>query len=187
MNITPSEAQEALNDIDQIMSRTRKMLSRGNAPYQLILWGAIWFVGYLATAFLRGPITGLLWMALLLIGFVFTAYLAHRDKQRVKYEELGKRIGFSWISLFIFAAALLWAASPKTVEQANLILILIIMFGYALMGIWVWRSLLWTGLLVSALAIIGYLFFFDSFFLWMAVLGGGALAGSGFYFLKAGG
>ena len=53
------------------------------------------------------------------------------------------------------------------------------MFGYVVLGLWIDTIFLWIGLGVSALAVIGYVATPDLFYVWMAVLGGGALFASG--------
>ncbi|NOX62154.1 MAG: hypothetical protein GXP42_09455 [Chloroflexi bacterium] len=186
MDISPTEAQQALDDIDKIMARTRRELANGSGPLQLVIWGLVWFVGFLGSYFLSGPKSGFLWLLLLIAALISSIYLGYRDELRVRYGGLSMRIASSWALLILFATLILWAATPKTAEQANLIFILIIMLGYGLLGIWTWRAMFWVGLVVSALAIIGYLFFFKHFFIWMAVLGGGALIASGIYIKKAG-
>jgi hypothetical protein len=52
---------------------------------------------------------------------------------------------------------------------------------YVVAGLWTDSYLLWVGVLVSVLVILGLFCFPGIFWLWMAVFGGGTLIASGFY------
>jgi hypothetical protein len=46
MNISPTEAEEALTAIQAIMQKTRRAISSSGAYNFMILWGAIWLIGF---------------------------------------------------------------------------------------------------------------------------------------------
>jgi hypothetical protein len=52
---------------------------------------------------------------------------------------------------------------------------------YVVAGLWVDRYLLWLGLVVTALVLLGFFAFNTVYWLWMAVFGGGTLFATGFY------
>ena len=56
MNISPDEAEEALADIQKVTQKTRHSIASGGAYIFLVITGAIWLVGFLATQFLSGDI-----------------------------------------------------------------------------------------------------------------------------------
>jgi hypothetical protein len=58
---------------------------------------------------------------------------------------------------------------------------LVAMFCYVVAGIWFDMYLLWVGLVVSALIILGLLSFPAIFWWWIAIVCGGTLIGTGFY------
>ena len=51
MNVTPEDAQEALAAIQQTTVKTRRGLAY--YAYQQILWGLLWFVGFLISQFVQ--------------------------------------------------------------------------------------------------------------------------------------
>jgi hypothetical protein len=55
------------------------------------------------------------------------------------------------------------------------------MFAYVVMGLWLDHFILWIGLAVTALTLVGLFFLQPYFWLWMAVTGGGMLLGTGLY------
>ena len=50
MNVSPSEAQEALAAIQAMVQKTRRFISSSGAYAFFIIWGAVWLVGFLADA-----------------------------------------------------------------------------------------------------------------------------------------
>jgi len=203
MDISKQEAQGSLDQIQAAVSQTRKRIAAGSTAPLLILWGAIWFVAYLVT-YLSYPfefelyclrlthrvsigihIAGLCWLVLVLIGMGASWIIGVR-RAPVKSPH-NKRWGFCWLILFVYAGvwlALLW---PWNEYQINAFLASLPMFAYVVMGLWADRVLLWLGIVVTLLIIAGFfLFLFQpAFWLWMAILGGGALAGTGLYIRKA--
>ena len=61
------------------------------------------------------------------------------------------------------------------------------MFMYVVMGLWAGRLLFWLGVVMTLLIVSGFFLFYlqPAFWLWLAVLGGGTLAGTGLYIRKA--
>jgi hypothetical protein len=58
------------------------------------------------------------------------------------------------------------------------------MFAFVLFGLWIGRFLVWIGLVVTALILLGYYFLPGYFYLWMAMTGGGTLLLSGIFIRK---
>jgi len=203
MDVSKQEARDSLDQIQAAVSQTRKRIAAGSTAPLLILWGAIWFVAYLGTylSYLFNfefyclrlthrvsigiHFAGLCWMVLVLIG-VAASWIIGVRRAPVKSPH-NRRWGFCWLILFVYAGvwlALLW---PWNEYQINAFLASIPMFAYVVMGLWADRVLLWLGIAVTLLIIVGFfLFHFQpAFWLWMAILGGGALAGTGLYIRKA--
>ena len=49
MEISKEQAQDSLNQIEDVAMRTRRKVAASSAGPILIIWGAIWFVAYLGT------------------------------------------------------------------------------------------------------------------------------------------
>ncbi|MBK5108310.1 MAG: hypothetical protein JJE12_09265, partial [Anaerolineales bacterium] len=56
MDISPNEAEEALEAIQLITQRTRHSIASSGADISLIITGLVWMIGFLATQFLQGEI-----------------------------------------------------------------------------------------------------------------------------------
>ena len=203
MNISQEDARESLAQIHETFSQTKKKIASSSTAPLLILWGAIWFVAYLGTyvAYLLEfkaycfrltsrvtvdiDIAGMCWMVLVPIGIAASWIIGVRSAP-VKSPQ-NKRFGFSWLILSIYGSvwlALLW---PWNEYQISAFIASLAMFAYVVMGLWADRVLLWLGLVVTLLIIVGFFLFHYQplFWLWMAILGGGALAGTGLYIRKA--
>ena len=199
MEMTRQEAQDSLDQIRDVVNQTRRKIAAGSTAPALIIWGAIWFIAYIGTylsyffksQFYRIQLTdhisidihiaGLCWMLLIPIGVAATWFIAVR-KSPTKSRH-NKRWALCWFMLFIYAdiwLALLW---PWNEYQISAFLASVPMFAYIVMGIWADRVLLWVGVAVTLLILFGFftLHLQPVFWLWMAVLGGGTLAGTGLY------
>ena len=203
MNVSKDDAQSYLEQIQATFGQTKKKIAAGSTAPLLILWGAIWFVAYLGTYVadllefkvycfrLTSRISigihtaGLCWMVLVPIGMV-ASWIIGVSRAPVKSPH-NKRFGFSWLILFIYAILWLTLLWPWNEYQINAFLASIPMFSYVVMGLWADRLLFWLGLVVTLLIIVGFFLFHYQplFWLWMAILGGGALAGTGLYIRKA--
>lgn len=199
MEMTRQEAQDSLDQIRAVVNQTRRNIAVGSTGPALIIWGAIWFIAYIGTYvsyFLKWQfyqihltnrisidihMAGLCWMLLIPIGVVATWFIAVRKSPTRSRHN--KRWGLCWLMLFIYSdiwLALLW---PWNEYQISAFLASVPMFAYIVMGIWADRVLLWVGVAVTVLVLFGFflLHFQPLFWLWMAVLGGGTLAGTGLY------
>ena len=54
MNISPTEAEEALAAIQTMVQNTRRAISSSGSYIFLIVWGVIWLLGFLGSQFLPG-------------------------------------------------------------------------------------------------------------------------------------
>lgn len=180
MEITREEAERALADIHQAMAQARRTIAYGGAPYYMMLWGVIWFLGYLGGQFLPGPQSGIAWLVLDLFGVVASIWIGYRLSTRVR-TPMGPRLGLLWLAMLVYGVLIVWIANPTSSNQLDLLISLVAMLGYVMSGIWIGARLSWVGLLVTALAVLGYFLLPAFFSLWMAVLGGGLIFGSGLY------
>jgi hypothetical protein len=49
MSVGPEEARDMLQGVDDVTSRTKKMIAYGGGDVLFILWGIVWFIGGLGT------------------------------------------------------------------------------------------------------------------------------------------
>lgn len=180
MKITPDEADAALETVRKTTTQTRRSIALGGGQHILVAWGLVWLIGFGGSHFLEGPKIGLLWAVADMLG-VFATVLILRRASRHVYNPEGSRILLLWLALLLYSALWLFIARPTSGLEIGLRITTYAMFGYVLMGIWLDRTLLWLGLAITALAVCGAYMVPQVFGLWMAVLGGGALLGTGLY------
>jgi len=184
MKVSYDEAQASLAAIREISQQTRRALAAGGGAYILILWGIIWFLGFLASQFLDDLWVGWTWAILDMTGGILSWVIARRMNQQFR-SALYSRLGLFWLALIGYGALWIGLALPLKATQAAMLIITICMFGYVVMGLWLeMMAQVWVGLIVTGLALLGYYGLPSYFYLWMAILGGGTLIGSGVYILR---
>ncbi len=184
--VSPAEAQEALDLIENTTQHMRRALAHGGMPYFLIIWGLVWTLGYGATYFLGAdsPKVGLVWLILTTLGTLGSFGVGAHLGRRVRSPR-GLRIGLYWLAWMLYAALIIHFAHPQSGDQLALLISLFAMMGYVSSGL-LYRSgfLAILGLAVTALIVAGYLLVPSFFNLWMAVFGGGSLIAAGLYILR---
>jgi len=184
MNVTPTEAEEALMAIQTMAQKTRKSIASGGTYITLIVTGIVWLVGFLCTQFLPTGIVGYIWGGLSIVGTIVGIVLGSRMGTRLRSPStipMIRRVGFFWLLLVFFALAVIAVARPADGKQATTLVILFIMLGQMAMGLLFSFSTIWWTIPITALALIGYFLFSDIFYLWMAILGGGGMIVLGLY------
>jgi hypothetical protein len=184
MNISPSEAEEALAAIQAVMHKTRRSIANSGAYLFLIVWGAIWLIGFLGSQFLTLETAGNAWMVLDIFGGILSAVIGirmGRGVRRTSATTSGKRIGLFWMILFVYCIAAIAVAWPTDGKQLAMFIILFVTVGWVAMGLLLSFVSVWWGLALTVLALIGYFLLPDIFYLWMAILGGGGMIALGLY------
>ena len=184
MNISPNEAEEALAAIQAVMQKTRRAISSSGSYIFLIIWGVIWLLGFLGSQFLPDEISGYAWMGLDMLGGILSAIIGIRMNRSVRSPSAttsGKRIGLFWLLLFVYVIATVAVSWPADGKQLAMYIILFVMVGWLAMGLLLSFASVWLGLIITALALIGYFLLPDIFYLWMAILGGGGMIALGLY------
>lgn len=189
MEITPKEAQELLRETDSVAKEMRAKRAYGVVGPILVAWGAVWIVCFGITHFVP-TISGTAWLVGDAFGIAASIYVGHRkarcgEVQSEASKQLGWRLFWFWLFLFIYADIWLAVLRPSRGEDIGLFIVTLVMFAYVVMGLWLgMRFLLWLGLLGTLLAVAGYVFsmavpgYLD---LWLGLTSGTALFGSGIY------
>lgn len=179
-----NRAEDDLRAIRQIMERTRGATSRGGGRIML-LWGGIWFVGFLCSQFVPvDAAVGWIWIVLNALGLGGTIWLLLRMQgERVK-SSIWRPILLWWISLFAFDGLVLWLFGINTGRDLVLLLLLSVALGYAQFGLFTHWIISVTGVFVAAMTVVTALLLPDYFFLAMGILGGGTLVGTGLWLVR---
>jgi hypothetical protein len=184
MDISASEAEEALAAIQTMIERTRRAISHSGAYAFLIVWGAVWLLGFLSSYFLSNDIAGRIWMGLDILGGVLSAVIGVRMNRRIRSPSAamtGRRIAWFWLLLFLYCVAAIGVAWPVSGKQIAMFIILFVTIGWMAMGLLLSLTSFWWGLAITTLALLGYFLLPDVFYLWMAILGGGGMIGLGLF------
>jgi hypothetical protein len=184
MNVSPSEAEEALASIQAMMTKTRRAISSSGAYIFLIIWGIIWLLGFLGSQFLSPVITGYAWAVLDTLGGILSAVFGIRIGRGVRSSSpiiSGKRIGIFWLLNFLYCIAVVVVSWPTGGKQMAMYIILFVMIGWIAMSLLLSFASIWPGLIITVLALVGFFLLPGIFYMWMAVLGGGGMIVLGLY------
>ncbi len=179
MNISPEEAQEALAAIELTKAKTRK--GYGYAGYYLMIWGVVWFIGFLVSQYQQSnpAVVGWTWGGLVLIGCISCTVMGVRQGKYVR-SQIGPRIGYFYLALFVFTVLWYILMAPESTKQGAIFFVTIIMFAGTVIGIFSRSISTIIGCAsLTLLAIIGYYLLPGYFFLWEAVFGGLAMVAIG--------
>lgn len=188
MEITRSEAAAALQDVERMQARGMEMRGYRIAGPHLILWGAIWAVGYGLMAVRPQSEWGLIWLPLDAIGIAVSIVglgAGSYSRERKGAGGMGWRmmIGILFVALFMAATYTVFAPAtpmPMIVFPGMVVGMIYVAAGLA----WMTR-LAWIGASIFLLTIVGFLLFQPWLLWWMAVVGGGGLALGGLWLRKA--
>lgn len=186
-DVSPEQAREMLADIDGITRRMRKTLAASSLAPNLMIWGAMWAIGFMASHFgVRSE--GWFWAGMITAGALCSAIATWRaTKQRIVVSEEDKRLGWQlmwfWIAVLGYATTMLFVRPSVDGRDIVVNFVMFSMLGYVIMGIWLRSGALCViGLIVTASLFAGRLAIDERYFLpWMAIFGGGGLFVSGAY------
>jgi hypothetical protein len=186
MNIDPAEAEKALASIRDTETQMNRALSASGGAYQIIIWGLFMAIGYTLNQFSdRLPLAVVVgvWVTITILANAICWTIGFR-RARKFHNPYGARLGFLWIVFLLFAALGAFFVHPDGPREINLLAYLVVMLWLAVMGLWVDLRLLWISLAFTGLMLFGYFVLTDYFFLWLAIVGGGSMIGSGLLLLR---
>jgi hypothetical protein len=187
MNITPEGAQAALNDIQDASTKARNIVNTW--AYYMLLWGAVWTIGFLATQFKPQFVTWI-WIIMVVIGMAGSAILGIIQGGRMRPVP-GSHVAFisSRLGIFygvLYGFAILWLIIfPLTPMQIGILWITVVMFGSIIAGSWINEPPpIIIGVGVTCMSVLGYYFLPQYFWVWAAVFAGLPLVGVSIYYLR---
>lgn len=189
----PQDAKDDLKAIREMMERVRRT-SDGFGGWFMVLWGAIWFLGFTGTHILTGlqqeEAIKWLWILFDSLGALGSIYLGIQMARRARTKSftLWAHVLLYWLALAAFDGVLIWQFRLYTEGlRIVLLIVLTVALGYIQFGIFTHWSISLIGLGIGLLAIVLAMWLPDYFNLGFAVLGGGALIGGGLWALRYGG
>lgn len=184
MQVNANEAGEALSTIQAVAQKMRRAAADGNAHYFLILWGIVWFFGFLCSQFLPNKTAGIIWLGLDILGALGSWWFGQFRSRPVRTPgdaAAGRRIGLFWLTLFAYCPLTVWIAWPLNGKQLAMFIIIFVMIGWLAMSFLMSYFAVRLALFVTALAFGSYFLLPGYFYLCMALAGGGTMIGSGLY------
>ena len=183
MDITPEQARESLNAIDEANDSLRRVFDRQSG--RIVLgFGLAYLFGPLAMHLLGEG--GILIQQLTLIGAI--AFMIYEcSTKAIASGSGGTNFGISWGVLYGFGMIWFFILSPfgwEEVDKSRFQVmakqmwaygVTLAMFAYTLMGLWMDRIYLWMGLGVTAAVLVGQFLLPHWFWLWCAGTNGGIL------------
>lgn len=183
MDITPEQARQSLDAIDEAQTSVQKVFERQSGRI-VFGWGIAYFLGPLAMHLMGN--SGLLVQQLSLIAAI--GFMIYECSTKAIASGTGSRnFGISWGVLYGFGLIWFLVLTPwnwTEIDNARATVIskqmwaygvTLAMFAYTLMGLWMDRIYLWMGLSVTAAVLIGQYFLPESYWLWCAFTNGGIL------------
>jgi hypothetical protein len=186
MNISQEEARASLSTVRDIMNQTRRAIASAYANPLLILWGVLWIIAFTAAHFYL-TYAFHIFMTMAAIGgagtaVIFRIFHTKAPIQEASGPKLGWRIAAFWILLYVYVIIWLFLLTPFNGLQCNAVISTAAMFGYVVIGLWFdSRFMIALGLVVTFATLAGFYLLTSYYCLWMALIGGGALLGTGLY------
>jgi MFS family permease len=186
MNVTNDDAVQSLAQVEQTIVRTRKAVAAAYTSPLLILWGLLWVAAYTTTHFYP-KYAGVIFGVMAGVGLLGSFLVWPRVKRNLPVkgpveEKMNLRVGALWGALFIYIFIWLNILAPVNGMQLNAFVCTAVMFAYVITGLWFTAYfMVWLGLAVTAVTLVGFYFLPAYYCLWMAVTAGGLLLGTGLY------
>jgi hypothetical protein len=180
MTVDREEASALLSDVRGIEERVRQILIYSRIGDYLILWGAIWLIGFTCNYFARSW-SNVLWLGLEMAGVLGTLFIARATTRREKNSLfLLARAATSVIAVIAFGSFWVRLLGMGWREEVTFwpTLLTFILF---LVGLWAGRAVAIWAAIVFALSLTGYFVAGNYLHLWMAIVVGGAMIAGGFW------
>jgi len=192
-------AQDALKDAEVFEQRGKRLAWYKGADILFYLWGGVWFLGFLSCHFIprwlhggkaTGPLIWAVWAVLMAIAALIT--IMHDRRHSPVENPAGKRIGAFWFLLYFYVFIWFSLLTPflkiqgpeqslKFWNHFGVLMVSVSMFAYIVVGLWMKNYMLWVGLALTAIALLGLLLPPPMFFMYMAISGGGGLVCAGLF------
>jgi hypothetical protein len=189
MSLSPNEAAGTLRDIAAVETRSHRLYGYRQGSPHLILWGALWAIGYGLTE--SWPQQGrAIWSALVAIGLAGGFVIVLRSHAQVA-SRTGATPRIYWrfpaitLTGFAFIFASIAVMGPVSPRQIGAFIPLVVAASYAVMGFWLGLRFTIAGAVLAALTLAGFFLLPTHFSVWMAATCGGALMLAGFWLRSA--
>ena len=180
MQLSSRDAAAALAEIDQARTAMRRAIRTHRGHYYLWIWGVTWIAMSL-TAYFLGDSAARYFALICVPGVLASVAVGRFQRRQVAIPGSPRVLGVIG-ALLVFGALFPFVLHGPSDSRAYFAYsCLICMQAYVVIGLWTDTYLLWLGLVVAGLIMIGFFLPPGIFWLWMAVCAGGPLMLTGFY------
>jgi hypothetical protein len=183
MTLSSEQAAAALREIEATGHRSGELYRYQRSAPMFILWGLIWLIGFSLTELVPAK-ANFIWVVLNIGGVLGCLYLGRQVKGERSASTTWRWLA-SILCIFAFYVAVLTVFPPVSARQPAVLIALIVALFYMLGGFWLGTRFAVAGFLLAALTLFGYVTLASHFYLWMAVVGGGALVLAGLWLRRA--
>ena len=186
MNVSQEDARASLSTIQDVSIQTKRAVTSAYANPLLILWGTLWVIAFTATHFYIDYAFHI-FIAMSVVGSVGTAIIFRLLHSKASFrddpsERIGWRIAAFWILLLVYITIWLFLLTPFSGIQCNAFICTAGLFAYVVMGLWFGSTfMIVLGLAMTGVTLVGFYLLTSYYCLWMAMMGGGTLLGTGLY------
>lgn len=177
MSLSPGQAAAALDEIERTERRTAVAGGYSAASPYLILWGAIWTLGYGACAVLPPERWGIVWVPLAIGGMLASAWLSVRTRAgRPGKSDSSAGAAVIGVAAFVFIGGAYYVFQPRSPMPMLVFPSFVAGLVYTVAGaVARMPRFVWIGFGILALTLAGYAAAPDLSAVWAAVAGGGGL------------
>jgi hypothetical protein len=176
MSVTHEDAAEALRLVREAGDRSETLRGYQSASPHLILWGCVYAAAY-SFSYFRPHLAQWPWLVLVPIASVGDIIIGKRDRSGGDWTIFP--ILFCTFLVFILATAAIM--QPHDPNQMGAFVPLVVAACYIALGVGAGKRILYTGVALGVLTLVGFFAFPAIFLLWMAVVGGGAMVLGGLW------
>lgn len=181
MNVSRKDALAALQNVERVEARSLDARVYRTSGIQLIGWGVIWMIGYGISGF-QPYWSAVTWPLLILAGVVFSFTVVRLRGGK------GRPVGWRWavtsLSVPLFFGGTYTVFSVSSPAPVAAFPALVLAFAYAVAGGWRFTRFLLIAAALFVLTMVGFFYFRSVIDLWLAVVGGGALALGGAWLMR---
>jgi hypothetical protein len=168
--ISPSEASQTLHEISATELESATAYRYARAAPHLILWGAIWVLGY-GAGYLDSRLS-ILWIPLAIVGAVGSGRLGRRSGSPEQRGSWPRSIATA-VAILVALASLFAVLGPLAGPRIGAFFPIAAGFAYTVIGIRERATrMIVLGVGLTALTVLGFFWVPQYFALWMAVVGG---------------
>ena len=189
MNVSRTDAQAALQEVDSATRQSRTHLGYQFASLALLVWGALWIIAGVIGAIWPNA-AGAGWIGIDVVGTVAMGYLVVRHARRFAGDGASGvfrpsaqaiRFGVTAAVLVGFAAMTALIFGPASATEIMAFITVVIAAIYMVIGLWTGLRLFVLGAVLAALVVSAFLIAPVQLPLIVSLLGGGALVLGGLW------